>query len=73
MDTSKAEYEEPVAPQCFLAGCGPESAGIVGHAHPGATVSDYANSTGKRRHLAEEVGNCPKKDDVAMLAVISLG
>jgi hypothetical protein len=73
MGTSKAEYEERVAPQCFLAGCGPESAGIVSHAHPGATVSDHANTTGQRGHLAEEVGICPKKDDVAMLAVISLG
>ena len=73
MDTSRAEYEECVAPECFFAGYGPELAGIVSHAHPGATVSDHAHTTGQRGHLAGEVGMCPKRDDVAMLAVISRG
>ena len=73
MDTSRAEYEECVAPECFFAGYGPELAGIVSHAHPGATVSDHAHTTGQRGYLAERVGICPKRDDIAMLAVISLG
>ena len=45
----------------------------MSHAHRGATVSGHANTTDQRGHLEEEVAICPKKDDVAMLAVISLG
>ena len=36
-------------------------------------LPDHVGHMGLRGHLAEEVGICPKKDDVAMLAVISLG
>jgi hypothetical protein len=39
---------------------------------PPSVIEDF-DTTGLRGHLAEEVGICPKKDDVAMLAVISLG
>ena len=39
---------------------------------PPSVIEDY-ETTGQRVHLVEEVGICPKKDDVAMLAVISLG
>src|SRR6266850_4387794 len=52
---------------------GPESAGNVSHVHRGATVSGHANTTDQRRHLPKEVKIWPKRDDVAMLAVISLG
>ena len=52
---------------------GPESAGNVSHLHRGATVSGHANTKDQRGHLPKEVTICPKKDDVAMLAVISLG
>ena len=51
----------------------PESAGNVSHVHRGATVSGHANTKDQRGHLTKEVKICPKKDDVAMLAVISLG
>ena len=52
---------------------GPESAGNVSHVHREATVSGHANTKDQRGHLPKEVNICPKKDDVAMLAVISLG
>ena len=46
----------------------------MSHAYRGATVSDHATTTGLRGHLAEEeVGVWPKKEDGAILAVISLG
>ena len=51
----------------------PESAGNVSHSNRGATVSGHANTTDQRGHLPKEINICPKKDDVAMLAVISLG
>ena len=39
---------------------------------PSSFIEDF-ETTGQRGHLAEEMGVYPKKDDVAMLAVISLG
>jgi hypothetical protein len=59
--------------QVYVGEGGPESAGNVSHVHRGATVSGHANTKDQRGHLPKEVKICPKKDDVAMLAVISLG
>jgi hypothetical protein len=59
--------------QVYVGEGGPESAGKVSHVHRGATVSGHANRKDQRGHLPKEVKSCPKKDDVAMLAVISLG
>jgi hypothetical protein len=39
---------------------------------PPSVIEDFY-TTGQRGHLAEEGGICPKKDDVAMWAAISLG
>jgi len=39
---------------------------------PPSVIEDF-DATGQQGHLAEEVEICPKKDDVAILAVISLG
>ncbi|TLY19954.1 MAG: hypothetical protein E6K66_10470 [Nitrospirae bacterium] len=50
-----------------------ESAGNVTHAHCGVTVSGRAHTTDQRGHFTKEVEISPKKDDVALLAVISLG
>ena len=59
--------------QDYVGEGGPESAGNVSHGHRGATVSGHAHTTDQRGHVPKEVNICPKKDDVALWAVISLG
>jgi hypothetical protein len=45
----------------------------MSHVLRGVTVFGHANIRDQRGHLPKEVKRFPKKDDVAMLAVISLG
>ena len=59
--------------QDYVGEDGPEPAGNLSHVHRGATVSGHANTKDQRGHLTKEVKICPKKDDVALLVVISLG